>query len=125
MQKITIFGAGRVGETSALMLAQKGLCREISLFDLRAKAAAGAALDIMQSASYFGFDGVAIVGAEYPIGVMDALLPRLSVDERREFSFTTGLSPAVRRPFHAHFLRSLDAALQRTLDSQNIVCVQA
>ena len=56
MQKITIFGAGRVGETSALMLAQKGLCREISLFDLRAKAAAGAALDIMQSSSYFGFD---------------------------------------------------------------------
>ena len=56
MQKISIFGAGRVGETSALMLAQKDMCREINLFDLRAKAAAGAALDIMQSASYFGFD---------------------------------------------------------------------
>ena len=64
MQKITIFGAGRVGETSALMLAQKGLCREINLFDLRAKAAAGAALDIMQSASYFGFDTQVRGGAD-------------------------------------------------------------
>lgn len=64
MQKISIFGAGRVGETSALMLAQKGLCREINLFDLRAKAAAGAALDIMQSASYFGFDTQVRGGAD-------------------------------------------------------------
>ena len=64
MQKISIFGAGRVGETSALMLAQKGMCREISLFDLRAKAAAGAALDIMQSASYFGFDTQVRGGAD-------------------------------------------------------------
>jgi malate dehydrogenase len=56
MQKISIYGAGRVGETSALMLAQKGLCQEVNLYDLRANAAAGAALDIMQSASYFGFD---------------------------------------------------------------------
>ena len=64
MQKITIFGAGRVGETSAMMLAQKGLCREISLFDLRANAAAGAALDIMQSASYFGFDTQVNGGAD-------------------------------------------------------------
>lgn len=56
MNKISIYGAGRVGETSALMLAQKGLCREMSLVDVRTDAAAGAALDIMQSASYFGFD---------------------------------------------------------------------
>ena len=56
MQKISIFGAGRVGETTALMLAQRGMYREINLFDLRAEAAAGAALDIMQCASYFGFD---------------------------------------------------------------------
>jgi malate dehydrogenase len=38
------------------MLAQREMCREINLFDLRAEAAAGAALDIMQCASYFGFD---------------------------------------------------------------------
>ena len=56
MKKICVVGAGRVGETSALMLAQKGLCQEVNLYDLRANAAAGAALDIMQSASYFGFD---------------------------------------------------------------------
>jgi malate dehydrogenase len=64
MQKISIFGAGRVGETTALMLAQQGMCREINLLDLRARAAAGAALDIMQSASYFGFDTQVRGGAD-------------------------------------------------------------
>ena len=56
MKKISIIGAGRVGETTALLIAQQGLCREIALLDVREGAAAGAALDIMQAAAYFGFD---------------------------------------------------------------------
>lgn len=56
MNKISIIGAGHVGETAAHTLAQQELCREITLLDIREGAAAGAALDIMQSASYFGFD---------------------------------------------------------------------
>jgi malate dehydrogenase len=56
MKKITIIGAGRVGETAAQTLAQQEACRELTLLDIREGAAAGAALDIMQSAAYFGFD---------------------------------------------------------------------
>lgn len=56
MKKISIVGAGRVGETTASILAQQSLCSEVVLLDVRTGAAAGAALDILQSASYFGFD---------------------------------------------------------------------
>ena len=83
MQKITIFGAGRVGESSALMLAQKGLCREINLFDLRENAAAGAALDIMQSASYFGFDTQVNGGADVEL-VRDADLVIITAGSPRK-----------------------------------------
>ncbi|MFV1974030.1 MAG: malate dehydrogenase [Thiohalobacterales bacterium] len=56
MNKISIVGAGRVGETAASILAQQNLCSEVVLLDVRDGAAAGAALDIQQSAAYFGFD---------------------------------------------------------------------
>ena len=56
MRKISIIGAGRVGETTAQTLAQQSLCDEVVLLDIREGAAAGAALDIRQTASYFGFD---------------------------------------------------------------------
>ena len=56
MNKICIVGAGRVGETAASILAQHNLCNEVALLDVRDGAAAGAALDILQSASGFGFD---------------------------------------------------------------------
>jgi malate dehydrogenase len=56
MNKISIIGAGRVGETAAHTIAQQEMCSEVVLLDIREGAAAGAALDISQSASYFGFD---------------------------------------------------------------------
>ncbi|MGD8311411.1 MAG: malate dehydrogenase [Gammaproteobacteria bacterium] len=56
MNKISIIGAGRVGETTALTIAQQALCREVVLLDIREGAAAGAALDIRQSAPCFAFD---------------------------------------------------------------------
>jgi len=56
MNKISIIGAGRVGETTAQTIAQQALCREVVLLDIREGAAAGAALDIRQSAPYFAFD---------------------------------------------------------------------
>jgi len=56
MNKISIIGAGRVGETAACIIAQQEMCSEVVLLDIREGAAAGAALDISQSASYFGFD---------------------------------------------------------------------
>ena len=56
MNKISIVGAGRVGETTAQILAQRCLCHEVVLLDVREGAAAGAALDIRESAAFYGFD---------------------------------------------------------------------
>jgi len=46
MNKITIVGAGRVGESTAQFIAGKDMCREVVLLDIRAGAAEGAALEM-------------------------------------------------------------------------------
>lgn len=56
MNKIAIIGAGRVGESTAQFLAKKDISREIVLTDINEGTAQGAALDIQESASLFGFD---------------------------------------------------------------------
>jgi hypothetical protein len=68
---------------------------------------------------------VAVIGLSNPIDAVERLIPRLPVEARRSFSFTTGLSPTVRRPFQAHFLTSPSMIRQRTLDAQNIIRVDA
>lgn len=56
MRKITIVGAGRVGETTAQILAEQELCREVALLDVRKGVPEGVALDIYQTAPFFAFD---------------------------------------------------------------------
>ena len=56
MNKITIVGAGRVGESSAQFIAEKDMCREIALLDINKGAAEGAALDIQEVAPLFKYD---------------------------------------------------------------------
>lgn len=56
MKKITIVGAGRVGESTAHNLAKAELCREIMLIDIKEGVPQGTALDIQESAPIFGFD---------------------------------------------------------------------
>jgi malate dehydrogenase len=56
MRKITIVGAGRVGETAAQILAEQELCREVALLDVREDVPQGVALDIYQTAPFFEFD---------------------------------------------------------------------
>ena len=58
MKKISIVGAGRVGETTAQILAEEELCREIALLDVREDVPQGVALDILQTAPFFEFDCV-------------------------------------------------------------------
>ncbi|MBK5966594.1 malate dehydrogenase [Thiocystis minor] len=65
MKKVAIIGAGRVGETTAQILAEKELCREIALFDVRKDVPEGVALDILQTAPFFGFD-CALEGSNDP-----------------------------------------------------------
>jgi malate dehydrogenase len=56
MDKVAIVGAGRVGETAAQFLAKQELCREVVLIDVREDVPQGVALDIFQTAPFFGFD---------------------------------------------------------------------
>ena len=56
MKKITIIGAGRVGESTAQILAKEELCRELMLIDIHDGVPQGVALDIQESASLLRFD---------------------------------------------------------------------
>lgn len=56
MDKITIVGAGRVGEATAMLIAQRSLCKVIVLVDIKEGVAAGGALDIQETAPLFEFD---------------------------------------------------------------------
>ena len=56
MNKITVVGAGRVGESTAQFIASRDMCREIALVDINEGAASGAALDIQEDAPLFQFD---------------------------------------------------------------------
>ena len=56
MHKITIVGAGRVGESAAHNLAKAELARELVLVDIVEGMPQGTALDIQESAPIFNFD---------------------------------------------------------------------
>ena len=64
MNKITVVGAGRVGESTAQFIASKDLCREIALVDINEGAASGAALDIQEDAPLFAFDTRLVGGSD-------------------------------------------------------------
>ncbi len=67
MNKITVIGAGRVGESTAQFIASRDLCRELCLIDIREGAAEGAALDIQQNAPIFRFDTRLTGGTDYAL----------------------------------------------------------
>ena len=67
MNKITIIGAGRVGESTAQAIAIKDMAREIVLIDIREGAAEGAALDIQEVAPLFKFDTRVTGGSDYAL----------------------------------------------------------
>ena len=67
MNKISIVGAGRVGESTAQFIAAGDMCREIALLDVREGAAEGAALDIQEVAPLYGFDTRLYGGSDYSL----------------------------------------------------------
>ena len=73
MQKVAIIGAGRVGETTAQILAEQEICREVVLIDIREDAPQGVALDIFQTAPFFEFD-TRVTGSNDPAAMQDANL---------------------------------------------------
>ncbi|HKK62155.1 MAG TPA: malate dehydrogenase [Bacteroidales bacterium] len=56
MNKITVIGAGNVGATTANVIAQKDLAREVVLLDVKEGLAEGKALDIWQTSSILHFN---------------------------------------------------------------------
>ncbi len=73
MKKITIVGAGRVGESTAQILAKEELCRELVLLDIQDGVPQGMALDIQESASLLRFD-TKVSGSSDPASMADSEL---------------------------------------------------
>lgn len=71
MNKISIIGAGRVGESTAQFIAEKNLCQQLMLLDIREGVPQGVALDIQESAPLLGFD-TKINGCHSPEGITDS-----------------------------------------------------
>jgi len=71
MKKIAIIGAGRVGESTAQILAKEELCRELVLLDIHDGLPQGVALDIQESASLLRFD-TRVTGDTNPAAMADA-----------------------------------------------------
>jgi malate dehydrogenase len=73
MKKITVVGAGRVGESTSQFIATRDLCRELTLVDINEGAASGAALDIQEDGPLFSFD-TRLAGGSDPELMRDAEL---------------------------------------------------
>ncbi len=73
MKKITIVGAGRVGEATAQLIAEQDLCKELMLVDIREGVPQGVALDIQETAPLLGFD-TRVNGCHQAEGVKDSNL---------------------------------------------------
>lgn len=71
MNKVAIVGAGRVGETTAQILAEEEICREVVLVDVKEDAPQGVALDIYQTAPFFAFD-TKVSGSNDPAAMANA-----------------------------------------------------
>ncbi len=71
MQKVAIIGAGRVGETTAQIIAERETCREVVLIDVKEDVPQGVALDIFESAPFFGSD-TRVTGSNDAAAMRDA-----------------------------------------------------
>ncbi len=71
MQKISIIGAGRVGEATSQFIARLDITRKIVLLDVKEGVAAGAALDVQQTAPLFEFD-TRVTGGTDPESIADS-----------------------------------------------------
>ena len=90
MNKISIIGIGRVGECTAQLIAEKNLCRELMLVDMREGVPQGVALDILETAPLIGFD-TRVNGCNQPSGLMDSELVIITTGlARREDLTRTG-----------------------------------
>ncbi|UVK85039.1 malate dehydrogenase [Pseudomonas sichuanensis] len=64
MNKLSIVGAGMVGEAAAQVIAREELCRELMLIDVQGELAQGKALDVWQAAIESGSDTRVLGGSD-------------------------------------------------------------
>lgn len=81
-KKIALIGAGNVGSTLALFLAQKEL-GDLAIVDINGDMAKGKALDIMQAGAVFNFDCRITAGSDYSI-IKDADVVAVSAGMARK-----------------------------------------
>lgn len=110
MRKIAIVGPGRVGESTAQILAKESLCRELVLLGIDDGVARGIALDVQESAPLFGFDTKVSGGADpallagADLVIMTAGLPRkpgMSRDQLRDANLAVSRSVVAKVLRHA------------------------
>jgi malate dehydrogenase len=90
MRKITIVGAGRVGESTAQIVAKEELCREVVLLDIEPGVPQGVALDIQQSASLLRFD-TRVTGDTHPAAMRHTDLVIITAGWRSTWALSTAL----------------------------------
>ncbi|NOY67269.1 MAG: malate dehydrogenase [Gammaproteobacteria bacterium] len=71
MKKITIVGPGRVGESTAQIIAKSEFCRELVLLGIEDGLTRGIALDIQETAPLFRFD-TSVTGGDDPAAMTDS-----------------------------------------------------
>jgi malate dehydrogenase len=87
MKKITIVGAGRVGESTAQLVAEQDLCKELMLLDIREGVPQGVALDIQETAPLLGFD-TQVNGCHQAEGIKDSELVIITAGVPRKVGMT-------------------------------------
>jgi malate dehydrogenase len=87
VNKITIVGAGRVGESTAQLIAEQDLCKELMLLDIREGVPQGVALDIQETSPLLGFD-TRVNGCNLPEGLKDSGLVIVTAGVPRKVGMT-------------------------------------
>ena len=97
MKKISIIGAGRVGESTAQLIAEQDLCKELMLIDIREGIPQGVALDIQETAPLLGFD-TRVNGCHQADGVKgsDLVIITAGLSRKEGMSRTDGLQAKIR-----------------------------
>ncbi len=118
MKKITIVGAGRVGESAAQILANEELAHEVVLLDIREGVARGTALDIQESATLFGFD-TRVSGDEDPAAMAGSDLVIVTAGLPRK----PGMSRSDVLDANLEIIRGIAADIQRHAPEAIVIMV--
>jgi len=118
MKKITIIGAGRVGESTAQILANEELAHEIVLIDVREGVARGTALDIQESATLFGFD-TKVSGDEQAAAMADSGIVIITAGLPRK----PGMSRSDVLDANLKIIRTITADIQRYAPQAIVIMV--